>query len=63
MHVILFGTEFWNPLDEYIKKVLVNEVSTITPEDRQLYTITDDMEEVLRLAKAAPTKTQTTINE
>lgn len=61
--VILFGTNFWNPLDEYIQKVLVEECGTILASDRKLYTITDDIEEVLRLAKAAPTKLRLTINE
>jgi uncharacterized protein (TIGR00730 family) len=61
--VVLFGTNFWKPLDEYIQKVLVEQMGTITPIDRKLYIITDDIEEVLRVAKEAPTKSQTTINE
>ena len=63
MPVILFGSSFWEPLDEYIQKVLVETVGTIESTDRKLYTITDDVEVVLELAKAAPTKPQTTINE
>lgn len=47
--VILTGTQFWKPLDTYIKKILLDEFGTIDPEDRQLYVITDDVEEIVSL--------------
>jgi uncharacterized protein (TIGR00730 family) len=61
--VILFGSEFWQPLDNYIKAVQLEKFSVIAGEDRDLYTITDDIDEVLRLAQMAPTKHTETINE
>lgn len=54
--VILFGTEFWNPVDKLIKQILVTEYGTINPEDRKLYVITDDIETVLEVAAAADLK-------
>lgn len=45
--VILVGEKFWRPLDDVIKKVLVQEFETIDPIDRELYLITDDMERVV----------------
>jgi uncharacterized protein (TIGR00730 family) len=47
--VILFGTEFWNPIQSYIKDVLVDKYKTVSPNDLNLYTITDDVDEILRI--------------
>lgn len=41
--IILLGVEFWTPLDEYIKEILVEKFETIEPIDTELYTITDDI--------------------
>jgi uncharacterized protein (TIGR00730 family) len=54
--VILFGSDFWSPLDSFIKKVLLEEFQTIDIEDTLLYTITDSVDEVIELAKKAPQK-------
>lgn len=54
--IILFGTKFWNPVDQLIKKMLVDEYGTIKNEDRHLYVITDDIETVLEVAAAADIK-------
>lgn len=61
--VILFGSDFWKPLDAYIKKVLIDESKTIDPTDAEIYTITDSIDEVITLAKHAPTKLDSRINE
>ncbi len=53
MPVILFGSEFWNTLDEYMKKELLSR-DTITAPDLQLYSITDDMDRVLETIRVAP---------
>lgn len=42
--IILLGKDFWTPLDEFIRDTLADEYKTIEPEDRSLYTITDDIE-------------------
>lgn len=54
--IVLFGSEFWNPLDKIIKETLLDTYGTISPEDRKLYIITDDIETVLEFAAAADLK-------
>lgn len=49
--VVLFGTKFWAPFDEFVKKELRDDEHLISPGDENLYTITDDIEEVVRLVK------------
>jgi uncharacterized protein (TIGR00730 family) len=46
--IILMGEDYWRPLDEFIKKTLVEEFETVEPIDRELYTITDDIELVVK---------------
>lgn len=52
--VILVGVEFWAPLDAFIKKTLLEQYESISPEDLDLYHITDDDDEILKIVKAAP---------
>lgn len=47
--IVLVGSSFWEPLDAYIKEVLLEETETISPEDTSLYTITDDLQEVVAI--------------
>lgn len=47
--VILLGVEFWTPLDTLIKEQLAEKYGVINLEDTELYTITDDEDEVLRI--------------
>jgi len=51
--IILFGSAFWNPFDKVIKEMLVEKYGTITPEDRHMYVITDDVDTVLEIASDA----------
>lgn len=51
--LILFGTEFWTPLESFFKEVLVAN-KTINPEDLSLYTITDNEDEIIKIIKNAP---------
>jgi len=50
--VILFGSEFWGDLDKFIKKHLRDDHKLISPGDEEIYTITDDIDEVIRLVKS-----------
>ncbi len=52
--VILFGTGFWNPLENFFKEVFLGEHETISAEDLNLYTITDDVDEVVKIITEAP---------
>jgi len=49
--IILFGSDFWGPLDAVIRQTLITEFATISPEDTNLYTITDDENEVIRIIR------------
>ncbi len=50
--IILVGTEFWKPLDEFIKNQLRDLTATITPGDEMLYHITDSLDEVVQHIEA-----------
>lgn len=52
--IILFGKDFWDPLNTFIRKHLYNSHKSIDLKDMELYTITDDIEEALRIIKRAP---------
>ena len=50
--VVLVGTEFWKPLDQFIRQDLVNE-EMIGEMDPNLYTITDDEVLILEIINKA----------
>jgi len=52
--IVLVGSEFWKPLDEFIKKHLFEKYKTIDKKDFSLYKITDDEKEILNIIKKAP---------
>jgi uncharacterized protein (TIGR00730 family) len=52
--IILMGTDYWNPLDAYIEKVLLTEHAAIDAADRGLYCITDSLDEALEVIRKAP---------
>lgn len=54
--VILMGEDYWRPLEAYIKKVLLEDHQTISPEDMDLFTITDDEDIAMEIIKNAPIK-------
>lgn len=45
--VILYNSDFWKPLVDFIKKVLVQEMDTIKLEDTELFKITDTVDEII----------------
>lgn len=49
--VILVGSEFWNPLDEFIKTTLLHDFAAINQKDTKLYTITDDIDTILKILR------------
>lgn len=49
--IILFGTKFWCKFDEFVRTQLLEAEHLISPGDEHLYTITDDIEEVVRLVQ------------
>lgn len=55
--VICVGSSYWNNVDKMVKETLLEQDKTISPEDINLYTITDDNDEVLRIVKNAKNNT------
>jgi uncharacterized protein (TIGR00730 family) len=56
--IILYGSKFWQPLENYFKAILLEHGNeTISKEDLDLYVITDNDEEVLEIIKNAPVRT------
>jgi uncharacterized protein (TIGR00730 family) len=54
--IVLVGTDFWGPLESYIKKQLLEVHGTINKKDLDLFTITDDHDAVERLVTSAPVR-------
>ncbi len=54
--IILFGVDFWSGMDKFVKEVLIDKFQTINAKDRDLYIITDDIDEVIKIAASAPVK-------
>jgi len=53
--IILFGSDFWQPILDYSKNTLRDEFQTISPEDLDLFVISDSIEEtVAMIEEAAP---------
>lgn len=49
--IILVGTDFWGPLDVFIKSQMLEAAGTISHGDEELYKITDDLNEIMDLVQ------------
>ncbi|MCS6929353.1 MAG: TIGR00730 family Rossman fold protein [Saprospiraceae bacterium] len=47
--IVLVGTEFWTGLKDWMMEVMLNRHYNINPEDLDLFHITDEVEEVVRI--------------
>lgn len=47
--VILFGTQYWNELDVFVKKILIEENNTVAKEDGEIYTIVDSVDQIIKI--------------
>lgn len=47
--IILVGTDFWKPLDAFVRTHMLEGLGTISHGDEDLYTITDDIEKIRTL--------------
>ena len=52
--IFLVGSDFWKPLDEFIREHLLNIHKTINARDLDLYTITDDEDKIIDDIRKAP---------
>jgi uncharacterized protein (TIGR00730 family) len=46
--IILVGSDFWGPVDDLIRTLLLERFGTIGQEDRELYTVMDNHDEIIR---------------
>ncbi len=51
--VILMGTDYWQPLTEWMKNGLVERFHTVNPEDLNIWHLTSDVEEALEIIRKA----------
>lgn len=49
--VILFGSDYWSPIEKMIEENLLEKYQTISKEDMSLYIITDDEDAILGIIK------------
>lgn len=54
--IILMGSDFWNPLDTFIRRQMLNAHKAIDPQDMEIYTITDSEDEAIEIIKKAPVR-------
>lgn len=54
--IILMGSDFWQPLDTFIRRQLLNAHKAIDPQDMEIYKITDSEDEAIEIIKKAPVR-------
>lgn len=59
--IFLFGSEFWKPLDKFFAEQMETIEKTISPGDRNLYKITDDIDEIVQATNTLPEQTVDTV--
>lgn len=47
--VIMMGSAYWEPLANWLENTLLNELRTIAPEDLKIWTLADEVDEVVRI--------------
>ena len=47
MKVILIGASYWKPLVTWIRETMLNQQAAISPEDLELFTVTDDLDDAV----------------
>lgn len=52
--IILVGIEYWGNLQDFIQQTLLKEFKTISHRDLDLFHITDDEKEIIKIVKNAP---------
>ncbi len=49
--IILFGTEFWNPIVKVLKESLVEKYKTVSENDLNRFIVTDDMDQIIEIVR------------
>lgn len=52
--IILVGSDFWNPLQQFIEGVLLQQHAAIDKKDLKLYRILDDHDEIIAFIEGSP---------
>jgi hypothetical protein len=52
--IILMGSDYWQSLDNFIRRQMLNAHKSIDPADMKIYKITDNKDEVIEIIKKAP---------
>lgn len=60
--IILFDTEFWNPLLAWIEKTMYQDYKTIDARDQKLWTVTDSVEEAFSVVRRALPRKRVTLH-
>jgi predicted Rossmann-fold nucleotide-binding protein len=47
--VIMMGSDFWQPLADWMENTMLNKLETIGAKDLDLWTLTDDIDEAVSL--------------
>ncbi len=50
--IVLFGSEFWTPLNEFVKTIMLEKFHFISKSDRELYTITDSIDQAINIVRS-----------
>jgi uncharacterized protein (TIGR00730 family) len=50
--IVLIGRDYWAPLCEWLRQTLLQTFHTIAPADLTIWTLTDDLDEAMRLIDA-----------
>ncbi|XAM00880.1 TIGR00730 family Rossman fold protein [Phycisphaeraceae bacterium D3-23] len=61
--MVLIGHDFWDGLVDWMKEKLVGEFETVSPKDLELFTVTDDVDEAIKIIDDyfEPTKWKTQV--
>jgi uncharacterized protein (TIGR00730 family) len=51
MQVVLMGTEFWNPLVDWMRDTMLGRFQNISPQDLDLFSVTDDVDRTCQLIR------------
>jgi uncharacterized protein (TIGR00730 family) len=50
--VVLVGRDYWEPLVDWMKVAMLREMHAIAPADLNIWTLTDDVDEVVRIVES-----------
>jgi predicted Rossmann-fold nucleotide-binding protein len=54
--IILVGNDFWKPVQHFISEYMLKKYQAIDEEDMNLYTITEDEDQIAEIIKNMPVR-------